>query len=164
MLFSSRAVAEGHKTNTWHVWSWNRSHAIKKYSSGAGVGAMLTKSDNSWAGAISFWQELRSPEFSNKRTILSQTSWEVWQQFINFLSVTHQRPGTVNLINRKSVLPQDQNSRSEVSGILHNYVYKWMWFLRCFNIIEIDHHVMIFQSQMHVFLTHVKTEQLVIVF
>jgi len=39
-----------------------------------------------------------------------------------------------------------------------------MWFLRCFNIIEIDHHVMIFQSQMHVFLTHVKTEQLVIVF
>jgi len=34
----------------------------------------------------------------------------------------------------------------------------------CFNIIEIDQHVMTFQNQMHVFLTHVKTEQLVIVF
>ena len=76
----------------------------------------------------------------------------------------HQRPGTVNLTNRESVLPQDQNSHSEVSGILHNYVWKWMWILRCFNIIEIEHHVMIFQSQMHVFLTHDKTEQLVIVF
>ena len=106
---------------------WRRL-VIRKYSSGAGVGAMLTKTENSGVGAISFLQELRSPEFSNKRTILLQTSWEVWQQFINFLSVTHQRPGTAGLTNDQSVLPQDQNSRSEVSGILRNYVWKWMCF------------------------------------
>jgi len=38
-----------------------------------------------------------------------------------------------------------------------------MWILSCFNVIDIDHHVMIFQIQTFVFLTHVKTEQLVIV-
>ena len=30
---------------------------------------MLTKTENSGAGAVSFLEELRSPEFSNKRTI-----------------------------------------------------------------------------------------------
>jgi len=60
----------------------------------------------------------------NKRTILLQTPREVWQQFINFLTVTHQRPGRANLIKHRSVLPQYQNSRSEVSGILRNYVCK----------------------------------------
>jgi len=39
--------------------SW--SHVIKKHSSGAGTGAMLTKTESSGAGAISFLQELRSP-------------------------------------------------------------------------------------------------------
>jgi len=34
---------------------------MKKHSSGAGAGAMLTKTESSGAGAISFLQELRSP-------------------------------------------------------------------------------------------------------
>jgi len=48
-----------------------RSHVIKKHSSRAGAGAMLTKTETSGTGAvaISFLQELRSPVSNNHFSI-----------------------------------------------------------------------------------------------
>jgi len=102
--------------------SWNRSHVIIEIQLRSWCRSHAYENRELLVRCHSFLQEICSPEFFNKRTIPLQTSWEAWQQFINFLSVTHQRPGTAHLTNQQSVLPQDQNSRSEVSGILRNYV------------------------------------------
>jgi len=47
----------------------SRSHVIKKHSSGAGAGAMLTKTESSGAGAYHFYKSSAALVYTNKKII-----------------------------------------------------------------------------------------------